>query len=282
MSSLFGGSQTGVREQQPYGGLPYQLAGEIGGAQLNPLIRGLGFGGGQRFGRFEQQLAGAQGPLADLIRGIQGYAGTVTPEATAAGNQVSAQGSAAYQQAQAQIQQALGALPQYQEAANQGLGYAQDFARSAFDPTTSQPLYLEASRQLLDTIRPGLAARGIASAGAGQQAETDASRQLADQFAQRQQAMQQAAIPQLQQAAGGAQQLSQAGVPLAQQGMQDVQQLGQFLEARYGIPMQASAALMNLLTGGQQGGLALLGATGPQFTPASKSSGIGGGGVGIR
>jgi hypothetical protein len=83
------------------------------------------------------------------------------------------------------------------------------------------------------------------------------------------QALQQGGLG-LQQAAQGGAALSQAGVPLAQQGVGAVSQLGEMLQQRYGIPMQQSGALLNLLTAGTQPGLSLLGQTGPIPTTSGK------------
>lgn len=72
------------------------------------------------------------------------------------------------------------------------------------------------------------------------------------------------------QAAQNAQGMSTAGVGLAGQNVGAVQQLGQFLQSRYGIPMQASGSLLNLLTAGVSPGLQSLEAQRPIATPSSK------------
>ena len=241
---------------RPFGNLPNQTASLFAQSQLDPLLRGLGLGGGAGFQRFENQLANAQGPLAGFLRQAQGFAPSVFPGFENAGQQVLAQGEPAYQQAQAQINQSLG-------AANQGLGYAQQFAQSAFSPVSSQPLFEEASSRLLDTLRPGLAARGLASSGAGQQAETDATRDLSFQVMQNQAAQQQAAVPLL----GGA---AQVGPGLAQQGLGNVGQLGQILSAPAQYGLQGLGSLLQLLSGGQQGALGLTQATAPQLGSSGK------------
>ena len=68
--------------------------------------------------------------------------------------------------------------------------------------------------------------------------------------------------------------LSQAGVGLAGQNVGAIQQLGQFLQAQYGIPMQAAGGLLNMLTGGVSPGLQTLEATRPIATPSSKGTQI--------
>ncbi len=172
------------------------------------------------------------------------------------GREVSARGSAAFEQLQSQIQQALG-------ADTQGLQYAQRFATEAFSPTADQPLFQESSRRLLDSIRPGLAARGIEGGGAGARAESDATRDLAFQFAQGQQGREAAAIPLLQQA-------GQAGIAPAQEGVQGVGALSQLLQQQFGIPMQVTGQLLSLLTAGQSGTQNLISSTGPIGLPSSK------------
>lgn len=264
-----GWSTSGTSLASPFGGLPQQLAGRSA-RQLEPVLQGFGLGAGPRYDRFQQRLAGAQGPLADYIRQGEQFFPGVFGQAQQTGQEVSARGSAAYEQLQNQINQSLAALPQFQAGATQGLGYAEQYAKQAFDPTRDQPLYQEASRRLLDTIRPGLAARGLEGGGAGGRAESEATRDLAFNFAQQQRADQAQAIPQLQQAATTGAQLSQAGIPVAGQGLDAVSQLGQFLEASYGIPMQALQGVFGALTGAQQPAQNLAGITSPVALPHSK------------
>jgi hypothetical protein len=256
-------SQSDTSLANPYGGISQRLAGQEAN-QLGPLLQGFGVGfQGPKEQRFENRLQNAQGPLADLIRQVQAFAPGVYGESQQIGQQTAARGEASYEALTNQINSALGALPQYQAAGQQGLGYAQQYAKEAFSPTHDQPLYQEASRRLLDSIRPGLAARGLEGGGAGQRAETDATRDLAFNFAQNQ-AGREAQVPgMLGQAAQTGAGLSQAGIPVANQGMEAVGQVAQLLQQQYGIPMQAIGSLLQMFTSPQQGAQGLVGATGP-------------------
>jgi hypothetical protein len=261
------GSSTSL--SYPYGTISKQLAGREQ-QQLGPLLRAFGLGMDPGYGRFESRLQGAQGPLGDLARFVQQFTGSVPGEAQQIGQQTAARGEASYETLTNQINQSLAALPQYQAAGQQGLDYAQQYAKQAFSPVAQQPLFQEASRNLLNSIRPGLAARGLAGGGEGQRAETDATRDLAFNFAQ-QQMQQEAQVPGL--LGGAAQQgaqLSQAGIPVAGQGMQAVGEVANLLEQQYGIPLQAIGGIMQLLTSPQQGAQGLISATAPIGLPSSK------------
>lgn len=261
------GSQTSLA--YPYGRISQQLAGAEQ-RQLQPLLTAFGLGMGPNYGRFEQRLQNAQGPLADLARFVQGFEPGIAGQAQQIGQETAARGEASYETLTNQINQSLAALPQYQAGAQQGLNYAEQFARQAYSPVAQQPLYQEASRNLLNTIRPGLAARGLEGGGAGQRAETEATRDLAFNFAQ-QQAQQEAAVPgMLGGAAQQGAQLSQAGIPVAQQGMQGVGEVANLLQQQYGIPLQAIGSIMQLLTSPQQGAQGLVQATAPIGLPSSK------------
>jgi len=85
----------------------------------------------------------------------------------------------------------------------------------------------------------------------------------------------------LQQGAGGIQSAAQGGAQMAMMGPQlagmqanAIQQLGQTLMQQYGLPMQATGQLLNILTGGVQPGLALTQATAPVTTSSGKGMNI--------
>jgi len=85
----------------------------------------------------------------------------------------------------------------------------------------------------------------------------------------------------LQQGAQGIQGAAQQGAQMAMTGPQlagmqanAVQQLGQTLMQQYGLPMQATGQLLNILTGGVQPGLALTQATAPVTTSSGKGYNI--------
>jgi hypothetical protein len=81
----------------------------------------------------------------------------------------------------------------------------------------------------------------------------------------------------LQQAGQGVQGAAQGGANIAMLGPQlagqqanAIQQLGQTLMQQYGLPMQATGQLLNILTGGVQPGIALTQATAPITTSSGK------------
>jgi len=104
------------------------------------------------------------------------------------------------------------------------------------------------------------------------------------QAAQGQAALGQSMLPYLQglqQGAQGIQSAAQQGGQMAMMGPQlagmqanAVQQLGQTLMQQYGLPMQATGQLLNILTGGVQPGLALTQATAPITTSSGKGMNI--------
>lgn len=255
MSSL-AGQASGTQLGHPFGALPNQLAGSLQQTEIGPLLHYLGFGpqaGSAAAGRQASQLAGATGPLASLINQIRGFAPGVEGQAQTVGSNVAARGSQAFTSLTDQINQGL-------QANTANLGYARAYEKQAFDPTSDTPLFQEASQRLLDQIRPGLAARGIESAGAGQAAETSAIRDLTLGFDQQKQQNQLAALSAVPAAAS-------AGPGLAAGGLSAVPQYGATQEAAYQQPLQALSSILNLLTAGQQPGLALAGLTAPQYTP---------------
>src|SRR5438094_7187699 len=100
LAGIFGGDQqiSGSQQRNPYGQLPFQLAGRLGGMDQQ-LLKYLGFGpqaGSHAAGRQERRLAGATGPLAEALRGIREFAPDVIPGAEQVGQQVSAAGSQAF------------------------------------------------------------------------------------------------------------------------------------------------------------------------------------------
>jgi len=100
------------------------------------------------------------------------------------------------------------------------------------------------------------------------------------QAAQGQAALGQSMLPYLQALQQGGQniqsaaqqgaQMAMMGPQLAGQQANAVQQLGQTLMQQYGLPMQATGQLLNILTGGVQPGLALTQATAPITTSSGK------------
>src|SRR5437867_2064437 len=96
-------SESGTQRQDIFGGLPIAIANQLRGAELGPLLRFFGFGpqaGTPREARLDKRLAGATGPLSGLIRDVRGFSGDVIPESQAVGSEVTARGSAAFEQLQ--------------------------------------------------------------------------------------------------------------------------------------------------------------------------------------
>jgi hypothetical protein len=123
------------------------VAGRINRQQLSPLLMGLGLGVGPKAQKLQQQIMSgqAQGPLAAAIRGVQQFAPGVIGGAQDIGQQMSQQGADAVRQLQASISAAQTAMPQYQQAVNQGLAATQGALGGA------QDLYGQAAAML-----PGL------------------------------------------------------------------------------------------------------------------------------
>lgn len=270
MSSLLFGNQSGSDSviERLFGNLPYGLAHGQAGQFAHPLSQGFGF---NPSARFERQLGTAGGPLADVIRFVQGISPNVGQEAQQLGAETAARGSAAYQTLTSQIDNYLQALPGYQQQANLGATDATRAVQDAFGPVTESALYGQASRQLLDSVRPGEAARGIESTGAAQGAEQAGLRDLTFQFAQNQAAQQQQALQGLQGATGFASGLAGSGIQAGNALMQGAGQAQDLESQRFQLPLQAIGSLLQMLTGGQQLGQQLLGQTAPQLGTTSSS-----------
>lgn len=313
-------SNSGSTVENPFGNVPRQVFGQVFKQQLGPLLSGLGFGDNQGF---EQRLndPNNQGPLAEALRGVRSFAGSVIPQAQNIGNETAKQGRADAGAQRGQVSSALAALPGYQQAANSGLAGAQDalghanqladFAFSpqsqaiqkqaqaatedTFSPVRQSALFQQTAQNVLNPARQGEAARGLESAGAGQQQEEKILQQLGGQYAANQGALQGQAIQnqgalQGQQinatgaqsqagqgvgnAAGLAQGLSAAGVPLSQQYSNITNNLAQTLAQQYNMPLQAAGSLISLLTAGLTPGIQGTAATAPQLGSSSKGLGI--------
>jgi hypothetical protein len=270
MSSLIFGNQSGANSEfrDAFSGMGQGLAFGERRNFTHPLLEGLGFNPSQKF---QDRLQTAGGPLADMIRSLQGQAGQVGPEAAALGAQTAARGSQAYQQLTGQIDQYLSALPQYQQQANLGATDATRAVTDAFGPINESALYGQASRQFLDSVRPGEAARGIESSGAAQGAEQSGLRDLTFQFAQNQANQQQQALQGLQGATGFANELAGSGIGAANAQMQGVGQAQDLQSQQYQLPMQAVGQFLQMLMGGQGMNQQLLQQTAPQLGQKSTS-----------
>lgn len=232
----------------PYGSLGSSIAHGLNRNQFGPLNKYLGFGYNAKDAA---KLGSANGPLADYIKQVQGFAPGVFGQAQAAGNQVAQQGQQSYDQLKQQ--------------ASQYMGYANQNAQEAFSPVRQSALFQQTANNVLDPLRASQAARGLESSGAGQAQEQNVLQQLGLQFANNQLGQQQDALRGLA-----------TGSQIQQNQLQSVGQLGQYLSAQFGIPQQALQGLLGLLQGGAQGGLQLGQLTAPQLgQTANSSKGIG-------
>lgn len=268
----WGSSGTNIRS--PYGGLPGQLAGMLQGSQLGPLIRGLGFGGGQNAGRFDQTLENATGPLADFIRDVRGFAPDVINQAQGIGDQVAGQTQLSYDALRGQIDQSLANLPHYQAAANQGLSQAQQATADAFSPIRDSALFQRTSQDVLRPLQANAAGRGLLESGGAQQQEQDVLQNLGLDFAQNQLGNQQNALGGLTNMIGLGQGLNTAGIDIAGQYFPALQNFQTGMNQRWQNPLQASGGLLSLLQGGNPGAQQLTQTTSPQLGATSKNGAI--------
>ncbi len=152
------------------------------------------------------------------------------------------------QGAQAQLQRAQDLLSggAAQTGAEQAVNLAQRYAQQAASPIAGEDLYQMATQRALQQMRPGLAARGLEAGGAGAQAESDVTRNLAFQFAQQQAAQRQQTLQGLTgatQGLGGLQSQAQQNLGAAASGLGNLQQQGlQGLQGASQGVQQAAAA----------------------------------------
>ena len=268
----------GSQLRKTYGDIPLSLAKSMT-KQIGPTQRFLGFGpqaGSRADIRGNRMLANATGPMAEAVRDIRGFAPDVINEAQGVGARIAGMAPGAFNALQGQIDSYLSTLPQFQEASQQGLEYAKQYGKEAFDPVSMTPFFKEAARRGMADVRAGEAARGMTESGVGGGLEADYMRQLTGDFANQQLAMQQGVPGMLQGAAGSAAEMQQAGIPAAQLGMQSLGALGDLLSQAFNMPMQAAGGLMSLLQGGITPAMQLLQQTQPQYTGYSHPTGFAG------
>jgi hypothetical protein len=162
---FYGKNQSSTSLLSPFGNLPQQLAGRISRQQLSPLLMGLGLGTGRQAQKLQQQINSGQasGPLASAIKQIQQYAPGVIGGAQGIGQQVAQQGGQAVNQLEQSIAAAQEQLPQWTQAAQQGL------TASEQGLTGAQGAYNQ-----IQSLMPGLTQAGQQGMGAAQQALTAA------------------------------------------------------------------------------------------------------------
>lgn len=270
-----GATSSSTSAYSPFGHLPRGIAQLLFSSQLGPLLQGLGLGGtGGRGGKIEDQLAASSGPLAEFIKQVRGFAPNVIGQAQGVGNQVAGQGQMDYNTLRSQISSSLEALPEYQRAGNQNLGFAQQAVNDAFSPIRQSSIFQQTANNVLTPLRAGEAARGLESSGPGQQTEQNVLQNLGLNFAQNQLGQQQQALGGVGNALGQAQGLSSAGVGIAGQFAPALQNLQSQLSQRYLSPLQGAGGLLSLLSAGQTPGIQLTGATSPQLGTNSKGGGF--------
>src|SRR5215475_569385 len=206
----------------------------------------------------QQGLTGAQDLYAQMQAQYPGLqqAGQQGMQAAQSALQAAqgALGGPATQGAQAQLARAQELLRggAAEAGGQEALTLAQRYAQQAASPIANEDLYQMAARRALAQVRPGLAARGLEAGGAGAQAESDVSRDLAYQFAQNQAAQRQATLQGLTGAAtglGNIQSQAQQNVGAAAGSLGNLQQQG--LQGLEGASTNVQQAAQNQAALGQ-------------------------------
>lgn len=231
---FYGKNQSSTSISSPYGGLPQAMAGRISRQQLSPLLMGLGMGTGRRAQRLQADITSgrAQGPLASAIRQIQQYAPGVIGGAQNVGQQMAQQGGQAVQGLESAIASAQAQLPQWQQAATQGLQASQQGLTGAQDAYNQiqalMPGLTQAGQQAMTAAQGALTGPAVTGAQGAvdaaqrflqQQSSPIAGEDLYQTAARRvaQQVNPQLAARGLQGSGGGAQMLTEANMNLAAQ-----------------------------------------------------------------
>jgi hypothetical protein len=172
----FGKNESSTSLASPFGQIPTRTAGAISRQQLQPLLMGLGLGAGPRAQRLQQDIMSGKdtGPLASAIRQIQQFAPGMIQGATNIGQQVAQQGGQAVQGLESAIAAAQAQMPQWQQAATQGLQAAQQGlggAQGAYNQEQAlMPSLQQAGQQGMTAAQSALAAAQGAVGGPAQQA----------------------------------------------------------------------------------------------------------------
>jgi hypothetical protein len=172
----FGKQQSSTSLQSPFGQVPFRTARAVSQQAVQPLLMGLGLGTGRQAQRLQADIASgrAQGPLAAAIRQIQQFAPGVIQGATGIGQQVAQQGGQAVQGLESAIAAAQAQMPQWQQAATQGLQASQQGltgAQGAFNQMQGlMPSLNQAGQQGMTAAQSALAAAQGALGGPAQQA----------------------------------------------------------------------------------------------------------------
>src|SRR5215475_7888753 len=258
----------------------------LGGAQgaynqMQALMPSLQQAGQQGLTAAQSALAAAQGALGGPAQ--QAAQGGVNLAQRFANQMASPiQGEDLYQQAARRVMQQVGAgaaargleaggagtQAQYEAMTNLAGQMAQNQAQNrqaALQGLTG------ATSNLGNITQQGITGLEGASQGVQQAAQGQAG--IAGSALPFVQALQQGA-QNVQGAAQGGANIAMLGPQLAGQQANAIQQLGQTLMQQYGLPMQATGQLLNILTGGVQPGIALTQATAPITTSSGKGMNV--------
>jgi hypothetical protein len=250
-------------------------------SQMQALMPSLNQAGQQGMTGAQAALAAAQGAVGGPAQ--QGAQGAMQEAQKFLAQQASPiQGEDLYQQAARRVMQQVnpqmaarglegggaGTQAQYEAMTNLAGGMAQNQAQNrqaALQGLTG------ASGNLGNITQQGITGLEGASQGVQQAAQGQAA--IGGSLLPFVQALQQGG-QNVQSAAQGGAQIGMLGPQLAGQQASAIQQLGQTLMQQYGLPMQATGQLLNILTGGVSPGLQLTQATAPVGLPSSKGTNI--------
>jgi hypothetical protein len=282
----FSQSQSRPALFDPFGPMPFNIAGGLRNLFTTPLSQGFGYGGGN------SPYQSGQGPTGTFINQATPLLASFLPGQTNVANTITQGANSAYGGYQAAIDNFMQQLPGFSSTAatgtagaQEGLGYARTAAADAFSPLQSRALYQEASKRALAPAREGAAARGMLEGGQAQAGEQSLLSDLAFNALQGDRTAQQQAITGLTNAAGGvsnaaASQAAIAGLgPNAQQALFSAYpQLAQLLTGASQLPMQGASSILQFLQGTQNPAMELLKMVLPQMGTKTKAMSIAGGG----
>jgi len=256
----------------PFGGMPFNLAGSLRNQFTNPLTKAFGWGGGS-------------GPLATFAGQGSSFLPSYLPTLQNLSGVISGGASSAYGGYQSAVDQFMKSLPAYEGSINTatgGAGTALDAAKTdladAMSPLQSRATYQEAARRALAPAREGEAARGMVEGGQGQAGEQSLLSDLAFKTLQSDEERRQAAISGVSGAAGTMGQLGATGAGVAGMGPEAMSalfsaypQLASLLQGAAQMPMQGMGDLLSFFTGAMSPEMELLKMVLPQMGQKSKS-----------
>jgi RND superfamily putative drug exporter len=248
---------------------------------MQGLYPGLQQAGQQGMSAAQQALAAAQGGIGGPAQqGAQTGVNLAQRYAQQAASPI--QGEDLYQQAARRVMQQVqpglaargleagGAGAQALTEAQRDLAY-QFAANQAQNRQATLQGLTGATSNLGNITQQGIS--GLENAAGGVQQAAQGQAAIGQSLLPFMQALQQGG-QNVQSAAQGGAQIGMLGPQLAGQQASAINQLGQTLMQQYGLPMQATGQLLNILTAGTQPGLSMLEATRPLATPSSKGTQI--------